>query len=198
MQNKEITTWQDKEALRRYITIMPLLEPDIDEGKKRELREKIAAENGLSTRTVYRYEKSYNEGQFQGLKPVSRAVRKHKGRPENFDEIINEAIQLKKEVPRRSIRQIIKILELEGWAEPGLLKKSTLQRYLFNAGFGRKQMQRYVQSRESSCKCQYMNVQKVENKNVHFIRHSSFEFGSKSTFLSLSLYDGPFIDTTVE
>ena len=43
-----------------------------------------------------------------------------------------------------------------------------------------------------------MNVQKVENKNVHFIRHSSFEFGSKSTFLSLSLYDGPFIDTTVE
>ena len=141
MQNKEITTWQDKEALRRYITIMPLLEPDIDEGKKRELREKIAAENGLSTRTVYRYEKSYNEGQFQGLKPVSRAVRKHKGRPENFDEIINEAIQLKKEVPRRSIRQIIKILELEGWAEPGLLKKSTLQRYLFNAGFGRKQMQ---------------------------------------------------------
>ena len=48
------------------------------------------------------------------------------------------------------------------------------------------------------CKCQYMNVQKVENKNVHFIRHSSFEFGSKSTFLSLSLYDGPFIDTTVE
>ncbi len=152
MQNKEITTWQDKEALRRYITIMPLLEPDIDEGKKRELREKIAAENGLSTRTVYRYEKSYNEGQFQGLKPVSRAVRKHKGRPENFDEIINEAIQLKKEVPRRSIRQIIKILELEGWAEPGLLKKSTLQRYLFNAGFGRKQMQRYVQSRESSSK----------------------------------------------
>ena len=48
------------------------------------------------------------------------------------------------------------------------------------------------------CKCQYMNVQKVENKNVHFIRHSSFEFGSKSTFLSLSLYDGPLIDTTVE
>ena len=48
------------------------------------------------------------------------------------------------------------------------------------------------------CKCQYMNVQKVENKNVHFIRYSSFEFGSKSTFLSLSLYDGPFIDTTVE
>ena len=50
----------------------------------------------------------------------------------------------------------------------------------------------------SCCKCQYMNVQKVENKNVHFIRYSSFEFGSKSTFLSLSLYDGPFIDTTVE
>ena len=50
----------------------------------------------------------------------------------------------------------------------------------------------------TDCKCQYMNVQKVENKNVHFIRHSSFEFGSKSTFLSLSLYDGPFIDTTVE
>ena len=55
-----------------------------------------------------------------------------------------------------------------------------------------------IQMNIARCKCQYMNVQKVENKNVHFIRYSSFEFGSKSTFLSLSLYDGPFIDTTVE
>ena len=34
--------------------------------------------------------------------------------PENFDELVSEAIQLKREVPSRSISQIILILEMEG------------------------------------------------------------------------------------
>ena len=46
----------------------------------------------------------------------------------------------------------------------------------------------YFSTVNQDCKCQYMNVQKVENKNVHFIRYSSFEFGSKSTFLKVLSY----------
>lgn len=47
--------------------------------------------------------------------------------PDNFGEVMEQAVQLKREVPKRSVRQIIKILELEGWAAPGVLKQSTMQ-----------------------------------------------------------------------
>ena len=44
----------------------------------------------------------------------------------------------------------IKILEIEGWAAPGTLKQSTLQRYLYKAGLGKKQMKKYTEGRETS------------------------------------------------
>ena len=59
-------------------------------------------------------------------------------------------MQLKREVPKRSVRQIIKVLELEGFAKPGVLKPSTMQRHLYDAGFGRKQMKRYAEKRAVS------------------------------------------------
>ncbi|MCD7746609.1 MAG: DDE-type integrase/transposase/recombinase, partial [Lachnospiraceae bacterium] len=150
MQNKEVRNWQDEEALKRFQIISPLLDESLDEGKRSQLRDEIAERNGISKRSVYRYEKSFREGSFQGLKPMNREKRRSQALPENFDEIVAEAIQLKKEVPRRSVRQIIKILELEGWAAPGVLKASTMQRYLYKAGFGTKQMKRYAEKRESS------------------------------------------------
>lgn len=55
---------------------------------------------------------------------------------------MEQAVQLKREVPKRSVRQIIKVLELEGWAHPGVLKQSTMQRHLYDAGLGKKQMKR--------------------------------------------------------
>ncbi|MCD8075289.1 MAG: hypothetical protein LUF27_09725 [Lachnospiraceae bacterium] len=67
-------------------------------------------------------------------------------------ELVAEAIQLKREVPERSVSQIIYILELEGRVEPGRLKRSTMQRYLYKAGFGERQMQMYKDARKSSSK----------------------------------------------
>ena len=55
-------------------------------------------------------------------------------------------ITIKKEVPTRSVARIILILELEGWVAPGVLKRSTLQRYLYRAGLGVKQMKRYTEA----------------------------------------------------
>ena len=150
MESKEVTNWRDAQALRRLEMITPLLDPDLDEGKRSQLREDIAARNGLTVRSLYRYEKSYREGSFDGLRPVNRQMRRSARLPDNYDEIVGQAIQLKKEVPRRSVRQIIKILESEGWAPPGVLKASTLQRYLFNAGLGKKQMRKYAEARETS------------------------------------------------
>lgn len=150
MQKTEIKKWQDEEALKRYQLIAPLLDENIDDAKRRQLREEIAGKNGISTRSLYRYEEKYRSGEFGGLRPMNRAKRRSQSLPDNYDEIVGEAIQLKKEVPRRSVRQIIKILETEGYALPGAIKASTLQRHLFDAGFGMKQMKRYMEKRETS------------------------------------------------
>ena len=150
MQSKEIKKWQDEEALKRYQMIAPLLDENLDEAKRRQLREEIAEKYEISKRSLYRYEAKYREEAFTGLRPMNREKRRSQSLPENWDEIVGEAIQLKREVPKRSVRQIIKILEAEGYALPGVIKASTLQRYLYNAGLGVKQMKRYAEKRESS------------------------------------------------
>lgn len=150
MQSKEARKWQDEETLKRYQMIAPLLDEDLDEAKRRQLREEIAAKYEISKRSLYRYEAKYREDSFTGLRPMNREKRRSQALPEDWDEIVGEAIQLKREVPRRSVRQIIKILETENYALPGIIKASTLQRYLYNAGLGVKQMKRYTEKRESS------------------------------------------------
>ena len=150
MQSKEVKKWQDEEALKRYQMIAPLLDEDLDEAKRRQLREEIAERNEISKRSLYRYEARYREDSFTGLRPMNREKRRSQALPENWDEIVGEAIQLKREVPKRSVRQVIKILEIEGYAIPGVIKASTLQRYLYNAGLGVKQMKRHAEKRESS------------------------------------------------
>ena len=150
MENKEVRKWQNEAALRRYQMISPLLDPDIDEAKRRQLREEIAEREGISKRTVYRYEAGYRANQFEGLVPMNREKRRSQKLPDNWEEIVGEAIKLKREVPRRSVRQIILILETEGWAPVGVIRPSTLQRYLYNAGLGVKQMKRQAESRKTS------------------------------------------------
>lgn len=150
MESKEVKNWRDTEALKRLEMIMPLMDPDLDVAKRCQMRKSIAEKNGITARSLYRYEKYYRENSFDGLRPMNREMRRSLKLPKNYDEIVAQAIQLKKEVPSRSVRQIIKILEIEGWAPPGVLKGSTLQRYLFKAGLGKKQMRKYTESRETS------------------------------------------------
>ena len=150
MEAKEVKKWQDEEALKRYGMIAPLLDPELDGGKRRQMREEAAERNGISKRTLYRYEKGYREEGFEGLRPAGRTKKRRQGLPENFERLMEQAVQLKREVPKRSVRQIIKILELEGWAQPGVLKQSTMQRHLYDAGLGKRQMKRYAEKRETS------------------------------------------------
>ena len=74
---------------------------------------------------------------------------------------MGQAVQLKREVPKRSVRQIIKILELEEWVAPGILKRSTMQKHLYDAGLGRKQMKRYAEKREVSSR-RFCRVHRME------------------------------------
>ena len=150
MQKKEVKKWQDEEALKRYRMIAPLLDEEMDEGKRQQLREEAAERNGVSKRSLYRYEAGYRREGFEGLRPKERRKKRVQGLPENYEEILEQAVQLRREVPKRSVRQIIKILELEGWAAPGVLKQSTMQRHLYEAGLGKKQMRRYAEKRETT------------------------------------------------
>ena len=59
---------------------------------------------------------------------------------------------MRREVPEKSVSQIILILELEHRIVPGVLKRSTLERHLYKAGFGAKHLKTYKEARESSSK----------------------------------------------
>ena len=147
-----IERWQDNTALDRFRMIAPLCDETIDTAKRIKLRKEIAATHDLSYKTVQRYEQAYLARGFEGLKPKDHTTHSQGQLPDNFDELLQEAIQLRREVPSRSVEKIITILELEGKVTPGKLKRPTLQRYLFNAGFGASHLQVYREAQESSSK----------------------------------------------
>ena len=152
MESKEVRNWRNEEALERYRLIAPLLDPELDSAKRCMLREQIAEREDISVRTVYRYERQYKEEHFEGLLPKPREKRRTQKLPDNWDEIVAEAVQLRKEVPKRSVRQLIVILESEDYAPPGVIKQSTLQRYLQEAGMSKKALKRYTEDRKPSSK----------------------------------------------
>ena len=144
--------WQDEEALKRFEMISPLLQTDLDKAKRQQMREQIAKDNHISLRTLYRYEKAFLKGKFEGLKPTKRKSRLCKLLPFDFDTLLEHAIALRREVPQRSIEQIIYILESEHLVAPGVLKRSTLARHMYKAGYGQRHMQVYKEARNSSSK----------------------------------------------
>ena len=147
-----IQRWQDETALSRFKMIAPLSDGTIDQAKRVQLRKEIAAANDLSYKTIKRYDDAFRTNGFEGLKPKDRMPRESGHLPENYDELLQEAIQLRREVPSRSVEQIITILELEDRVAPGVLKRSTLQQHLFEAGFGSTHLKIYKEAQESSSK----------------------------------------------
>lgn len=144
--------WQDETALSRFKMIAPLCDETIDQAKRVQLRKEIASANDLSYKTIKRYDDAFQAQGFEGLKPKDRSPLDSERLPENYDELLQEAIQLRREVPSRSVDKIITILELENRAAPGTLKRSTLQRHLYDAGFGSTHLRAYKEARESSSK----------------------------------------------
>ena len=61
MENNKTIKWQEREALERFRLISPLLDPEMDNSKKIQMRNKIAAQNDISPRTLYRYESSFRD-----------------------------------------------------------------------------------------------------------------------------------------
>jgi putative transposase len=99
-------------AANRLKLITPLLDTGLDKEKYQQLKEELCLQTGLSERTIRRNIQLYEEKGFEGLKPKNAGNGGHSIIPE---EVIQEAISLRREVPKRSINDIIKILESLGF-----------------------------------------------------------------------------------
>ena len=129
-------------AANRLCIITPLLDPGMDKAKRQSVKESISIRYGINERTLRRWLNLYKEKGFEGLMPQRSSL---SGRSKLSDEIIEAAITLRREVPKRSIAEIIRILEWEGLAEPGFIKHTTLQDQLAFRGYSSRQMMTYAQ-----------------------------------------------------
>lgn len=120
-----------------------MLDSILDKEKLNQLKGELCIQTGLSKRTIHRYIQTYEEEGFEGLKPKNAG---NGGRTIIPEEVIQETISLRREVPKRSINDIIKILEWEKVVEPRFLKRSTLQDQLTYRGYSSRQIKTYTES----------------------------------------------------
>jgi transposase InsO family protein len=122
----------------RFEMIAPLLSDGLCAAEKRRIRFEIMEKYSISERSLRRYLENYRKEGLKGLEPV--------GRPEagSFKaipvEVLELAMQCKRELPERSVRNIITILEKEGHVKPGSISRSTLSHNLLALGHSTKQL----------------------------------------------------------
>jgi transposase InsO family protein len=122
----------------RFEMIAPLLAGGLCAAEKRRIRLEIMETHGISERTLRRYLESYRKDGLKGLEPV--------GRPEagTFKaipgDILELAMQYRRELPERSVRSVITILEKEGHIEKGTISRSTLTHNLLALGHSTNQL----------------------------------------------------------
>ncbi|MCL2343931.1 MAG: DDE-type integrase/transposase/recombinase [Firmicutes bacterium] len=132
-------------AVNRHKIIAPILaamEEKTDSAKIVMLKKEAREQNGISRRTLGRWLDAYAAQGFEGLKPAAHVNNKPGVIPED---VLAEAILLRREVPSRSVPQIIEILEMEGRAPEGTVRRTTLQDRLQEKGYSARQMKLYQQ-----------------------------------------------------
>lgn len=93
-------------------------------------------ERRLSARTLWSWWSAYKRSGLTGLIPTSRET----GSREITPELLAAAIGARKEVPSRSTSTLIDLLEKQGLAAKGRLKRSTLDHHLCAAGASRRRL----------------------------------------------------------
>ncbi len=146
-QEHQLQNPADVEALFRYQLIAPLLDPLATPEEKRAWRQWVlgrthqradGTRRQVSERTLRRWVEAYRTAGWEGLKP---ATRRDKGQLRAFaPAILEQARQLKEEDPSRSVRQVVRMLEVGGAIPPGHVSSSTLWRHLDRLGLGDRQV----------------------------------------------------------
>lgn len=134
---------REETAYERATILSPLFDPDLDRAAHAQLLKQIAETQNLSTRTLRRWLKVYREEGFTGLLPKERSFQGERVIPET---VVDQAVLLRREVPQRSVNDIIRLLELEQRIPAGSVKRSTLQDQLERRGYGARQLAMYYSS----------------------------------------------------
>jgi len=125
-------------STERFEMIAPLLADGLCAAEKRRIRLETMTKHGISERTLRRYLESYRKEGLKGLEPAGRAdAGAFKAIPADVLEL---AMEYKKELPERSVRNIVTILEKEGHVKPGEISRSTLSHNLLALGHSTKQL----------------------------------------------------------
>jgi transposase InsO family protein len=154
-------------AAQRMQLLSPLLAEGLDTAQTRQIKGKICEQTGISERTLRRYLSQYKTEGFNGLKPKGRGRNQSEAIP---SKILEQAILLRREVPGRSVSQIIQILEWEGLALPGQIKRSTLQEKLSERGYSSRLMRLYADTGVAA--------RRYQKKYRNQLWHSDLKYGS--------------------
>ncbi|WCK55911.1 DDE-type integrase/transposase/recombinase [Aneurinibacillus sp. Ricciae_BoGa-3] len=138
-------------AAFRFGLIAPVVQRRLAPGERYALLREIAGQTytipcsektKISIRSLERYLQAYESGGFDALKPQ---IREKRGSLHHLEPtILQRALELRKELPSRSVDQIIRILELEAVIERGVLKSRTLSRYFQENGWNKRDKHRAV------------------------------------------------------
>lgn len=154
-------------ASQRVQLLSPLLSDQLDNAQARLIKARICEQTGISERTLRRYLSQYKAEGFSGLKPKGKGQKRSEDAiPAN---VLEQAILLRREVPGRSVSQIINILEWEGLAEPGQIKRSTLQEKLAQRGYSSRHMRMYADSGVAA--------RRFQKKYRNQLWHSDIKYG---------------------
>jgi transposase InsO family protein len=153
-------------ATNRMQLISPLLAEGLDAAKTMQLRKQLCEQTGVSDRTLRRYQSQYSQNGFSGLKPRDRQHQTPEAIPAN---VLDQAILLRREVPTRSVAQIIQILEWEGLIEPKQIKRSTLQERFMHKGYSTRHMKLYNTSGVAT--------RRFQRRQRNTLWHSDIKFG---------------------
>jgi len=154
-------------AAQRVQLLSPLLASGLDPAKAKQIKTDICNQTGISERTLRRYLSQYREDGFGGLKPKSKGKRRSLEAIET--NILEQAILLRREVPGRSVAQIIQILEWEGLVQPGQIKRSTLQEKLTERGYSTRHMRMYSETGVAA--------RRFAQRHRNQLWHSDIKFG---------------------
>jgi len=123
----------NEKLLKRFEIIAPLLNENLDAFERRRLRAKILESSGISARSLRRYIQAYKKNGYKSLADIPRS---DKGSSRAVPQkVIDEAVKLKQELPSRSVRRIIEILEGEKIIKPGKVSRTSLNRHLIQRGY---------------------------------------------------------------
>lgn len=149
----------------RYGLIAPVVTRKLNPGEQAAILREIASHayeiphsktQTVSLRTLERYVQAYRKGGYAALLPSERADKLQC--KQIAPDVLEKAVALKQENPTRSVRQIIAILELARFVEPGAVKESTLSKQLRRRGMTRKALEKGDNGRFRRFEADYRNA----------------------------------------